>query len=424
MKRIKQKRYKRTPKPLNPVRGVQINFSVAPGNFTVANYLCLLPLKHLWSLIFQRNKIMLKHIFNCSLLTFSLLTFSLSAQDFAEVDEKARQVAFPKNQNVAQLAADLTEGLSTEKEKARAIYVWLTEHISYDVRTAFDEDAEAEEVVAKQKSRVVLKSKKAVCEGYANLFCDLCAAAGVKAFRAVGPVKNLYGRIPRSGHAWNLVRADGQWGLVDATWGAGNVDDEARKFARQFNPDFFFAAPEVMIKNHLPTDPLFQLSTQPINLQQFKMKDEERAALSPAQPDPSFAHFADTLNALAELDSNAQVLNSILRTLRFDPTNNRARYYLAAHLSNQSVRIFNAYATEQNQRVLNKIRPTKAILQGYDAQIVEAEQYARQALAEADRIATGDRYWSASGNIKRNAKDMLRSCADAKKRNDETLKRL
>ncbi len=388
---------------------------------------------------FQQNKIMLKHSLTFSLLTFtrrslgvgglltfSLLTFSplLSAQDFAEVDEKARQVAFPKNQNVAQLAADLTKGLSTEKEKARAIYVWLTEHISYDVRTAFDEDAEAEEVVAKQKSRVVLKSKKAVCEGYANLFCDLCSAAGVKAFRAVGPVKNMYGRIPRSGHAWNLVRADGQWGLVDATWGAGNVDDEAQKFARQFNPDFFFAAPETMIKNHLPTDPLFQLSTQPINLQQFKMKEEERAALPLAQPDLTFAHLADSLNALAELDSNAQVLNSIVRTLRFDPTNNRARYYLAVHLCNESVRIFNAYATEQNQMVLNKVRPTKAILQGYDAQIVEAEKYARQALAEADRIAAGDRYWSASGNIKRNAKDMIRDCGNSKKRNDESLKRM
>ncbi len=372
---------------------------------------------------------MLKHIFNCSLLTlslltFSLLTFSLSAQDFAEVDEKARQVAFPKNQNVAQLATDLTKGLSTEKEKARAIYVWLTEHISYDVRTAFDEDAETAAVVAKQKSRVVLKSKKAICEGYANLFCDLCAAAGIKAFRAVGPVKNLHGRIPRSGHAWNLVRADGQWGLVDATWGAGSVDDEAQEFARQFNPDFFFVAPEVMIKNHLPTDPLFQLSTQPINLQQFKMANEERVALSPALPNPTFAHVADSLNALAELDSSTQVLNSILRTLRFDPTNNRARYYLAAHLSNESVRIFNEYATEYNQMVQNRIRPTQAILQGYDAQIIQAEQYARQALVEADRIVAGDQYWNASGNIKRNAKDMVRDCGISKKRNDEALRRM
>ena len=362
-----------------------------------------------------------------SLLAFSLLTLSpllLPAQDFGAIDEKARAVSFPKNQDISKLAADLTEGLSTEKEKARAIYVWLTEHISYDVRTAFDEDAEAQEVVAKQKSRVVLKSKKAVCEGYANLFCDLCSAAGIKAFKAVGTVKNSYGRIPRIGHAWNLVRVDGEWGLVDATWGAGNVDDEEQKFAREFNPEYFLAAPEFILKNHLPTDPLYQLSAQPITLQQFKMNDEERAALPAAQPDPSFAHLADSLNALAALDSNAQFLNSILRTLRFDPSSNRARYYLATHLCNESVRIFNEYATGQNNMVINKTRPTKAIAQGFDAQLVQAEKCARQSLIEADRIAPGDRYWGASGAVKRRAKEMQRACGDSKKRNDEMLKRM
>lgn len=366
-----------------------------------------------------------------TLLTFLLLTLSplLSAQsaaapDFAVVDEKARSTSFPKNQNIAQLAAQLTEGLSTEKEKARAIYVWLTEHISYDVRTAFDEDAEAEDVVAKQQSRAVLKSKKAVCEGYANLFCDLCTAAGVKALKAVGATKNSYGRIPRIGHAWNLVRADGEWGLVDATWGAGNVDDEAERFVREFNPEFFFASPEFFLKNHLPSDPLYQLLAQPLTFQQFKMKDEERATLPPAQPDPTFAHIADSLNALVALDSNAQFLNSILRTLRFDPSSNRARYFLARHLCNESVRVFNEFATDQNNMIINKIRPTKAIAQGFDVQLVYAEKCARQALVEAERVVAGDRYWGASGAVKRTAKDLQRTCADSKKRNDEMLKRM
>ncbi len=56
-----------------------------------------------------------------------LLTFQASAQtDFSQVDERARKVDFPKKQDVAQLAADLTTGLTTETEKARAIFVWIT----------------------------------------------------------------------------------------------------------------------------------------------------------------------------------------------------------------------------------------------------------------------------------------------------------
>jgi hypothetical protein len=376
---------------------------------------------------------MLKHFFTSqtakrvggSLSLSLLLTFShLSAQNFAAIDEAARKVPFPKNQDVSALAAKLTEGLGTEKEKARAIYVWLTENISYDVRTAFDEDYEAEDVVAKQQARVVMKTKKAVCEGYANLFCELCAAAGLKALKATGNTKNMYGRIPRIGHAWNLVRADGEWGLVDATWGAGTVDDEAQKFVREFHDEFFFAAPAFMLKNHLPSDPLYQLAEQPLTLQQFKMKDEERAALPPTPPDPHFSHVADSLNALVALDSNAQFLNSILRTLRFDPSSNRARYFLARHLCNRSVQIFNEFATESNNMIINKVRPTKIIVEGFDRQLTEAEKCAHQSLAEAERVAPGDRYWGGIGNVKRRAKEMQRACADSKKRNDEMLKRL
>lgn len=367
---------------------------------------------------------MLKHIRHCTILLVFLTPILAAAQDFAAIDEKAREVPFPKNQDIQQLAVQLTEGLSTEKEKARAIYVWLTEHISYDVRTAFDEDAETEDVLAKQRSRVVLKSKKAVCEGYANLFCDLCDAVGIKAIRVTGATKNMHGRIPRIGHAWNLVRADGQWGLMDPTWGAGTVDDEAQKFIREFHEEFFFAAPAFMAKNHFPYDPLYQLSAQPINFQQFTLNDEQRAALPLTDPDPHFIHFTDSLDALVALDSNAQFLNSVLRTLRFDPSSNRARYYLAQHLCNRSVSVYNEYVEAQNQMVINKVRPTKDIVQGFNQKVGESENYARQSLAEAERVAPGDRYWGGIGGVKRRAKEMQRACLDAKKRNDELLKRL
>ncbi|HNG89295.1 MAG TPA: hypothetical protein PK858_03795, partial [Saprospiraceae bacterium] len=71
---------------------------------------------------------MLKH----TLLPLSLsllitgLAPSLSAQDYAALDLESRAVPFPEDENVGQLAANLTDGLGTEKEKVRAIYVWLT----------------------------------------------------------------------------------------------------------------------------------------------------------------------------------------------------------------------------------------------------------------------------------------------------------
>lgn len=368
-------------------------------------------------------KIMLKHLLLSLYLTCCIGLY-LPAQEYTALDAESRSIPFPDAEDVPMLAANLTDGLGTEKEKVRAIYVWLTDKIRYDVRTAFDEDAEAEEVVAKQQPQVVLKSKKAVCEGYANLFCELCDAAGLKSIKVTGMVKNHHGRIPRIGHAWNLVRADSVWGLIDATWGAGNVDDEAGEFTPQFNPEFFFADPEKMILDHLPYDPLYQLRSRPLTLQEFRMKPEERAALPATKPDPHFTHFTDSLNTLVTQDSNTQFLHSILRTLRYDPGSNRARYFLSRHLCNESVRIYNEYVSEQNALAAKRIPVSKDKLKVFDEYISAALERARQALAEAERVAAGDRYWTGSGTVKRRAKEMQRACLDAKKRNDDLLKRM
>jgi uncharacterized protein (TIGR03000 family) len=41
-------------------------------------------------------------------------------------------------------------------------------------------------------------------------------------------------------HAWNAVKLDGEWHLVDATWGAGGIKD--KQFVKKFK-DYYFLAP-------------------------------------------------------------------------------------------------------------------------------------------------------------------------------------
>lgn len=60
-----------------------------------------------------------------------------------------------------------------------------------------------------------LVNKLAVCQGYAEAFSLLCHKAGIQTEMVYGIADNGQSR---ESHAWNIVRIDGVWYQIDATW--------------------------------------------------------------------------------------------------------------------------------------------------------------------------------------------------------------
>lgn len=92
---------------------------------------------------------------------------------WAQADARALAAPPEMEDSVPHLAAYLTEGLSSDGEKVRAIFRWVTSHVRYDMqgfRTAEYGDF---------SPRGVLRSRRAVCEGYSGLFEALAQAAGI-----------------------------------------------------------------------------------------------------------------------------------------------------------------------------------------------------------------------------------------------------
>ena len=70
-------------------------------------------------------------------------------------------------------------------------------------------------------------------------------------------------------HAWNAVKLDGKWRLIDATWGAGYTNADCSRFKQRLSPSYFMVDPSWLIQTHFPDDPNWQLLPEAVGVKTF-----------------------------------------------------------------------------------------------------------------------------------------------------------
>jgi hypothetical protein len=197
----------------------------------------------------------------------ALGTFPSKAQkNFAFIDHYVKDLTAPTPDSLARL---VTKNFTTELEKARAIYSWISQNISYNTGifpearaikkypvSYYDEDtltiwSSGNEMTA----RKVLKRRMAICDGYSKLFVTMCEYAGLRSEIITGYARNSSGRAERfrTNHAWNAVMVDSNWYLVDVTWGSGYLN-YANQFVQKLEERYFLADPLDFYSEHYPDD--------------------------------------------------------------------------------------------------------------------------------------------------------------------------
>lgn len=169
-----------------------------------------------------------------------------AASAFAEIDRHALQATPDVEKSPDLLAAYLTQGLHNDREKARAIFRWITDRIEYDAASYFSGQ------IKPMDPREILQKRKAVCDGYSQLFSTLATLAHLQVRNITGYAKGApSGRAENAqvpNHVWNAIRIDDQWYEIDSTWGAGFVD---RVGFHHITDDFYFLVkPEQLLVTH------------------------------------------------------------------------------------------------------------------------------------------------------------------------------
>ena len=109
----------------------------------------------------------------------------------------------------------LSLGGKTTYQKVQAIYNWITANVKYDYSHMNDPT-----YWPQYTAYAAAVQKKAVCQGYANLFYRLANDAGIDCRIITGKAYNSDGTAD---HAWNIVRMeDEKYYCLDATWDAGS----------------------------------------------------------------------------------------------------------------------------------------------------------------------------------------------------------
>ncbi|MGB3586865.1 MAG: transglutaminase domain-containing protein [Tunicatimonas sp.] len=207
---------------------------------------------------------------------FFSTTISLAQEiDYSEIDLHARQAPKKFHQDLDKLIKYLIKPANNDYERVRSFYSWIAENIAYDIQLFRNYRPSSYQPLSPTD---VLKQRKAVCQGYAELLQEMCRQVGIKSY-VVGGYSKGFGYVPKAkftvaDHAWNVISIEGNWYLIDVTWGSGGIN-EKMKFVKQFNELYFLTDPKVFVLNHLPLAPMWQLLDCPVPMKAYAQGEKQ-----------------------------------------------------------------------------------------------------------------------------------------------------
>ncbi len=131
----------------------------------------------------------------------------------------------------------------SDYEKAKFVYTSLAMAVEYNV-SENDQDVYG-----------ALVERVAVCGGYSRTLQHLLNTLGIPCIQVTGEaVDRVGGTTSSEAHSWNMALLDGEYYLIDATW--GDSAQATLQTPENVNYDFFCVTTEDLKESHFPDDTL------------------------------------------------------------------------------------------------------------------------------------------------------------------------
>jgi hypothetical protein len=257
-------------------------------------------------------------------LRISILVFIFcsSLTSFAQTGgiESALKNSKQKFKSIDELVAFITSNADNDFEKAQGVYYWIANNVRYDVKKFLKDKP------SNYEPDKVFTKKLAVCAGYSNLFRELCLRLNLPCEMVSGYSKGytyVSGKpLGEADHAWNAVKIDSGWALVDVTWGSGYIKKGLfrKKFKRKVTEKYFNVAAGDLVIDHLPEVPMWQLLNYPVSVKTFS-STEEKIKNFLAHPKAPYFNYRDSIKNHLLIPVKKREIAYGYKAVRFNPGN-------------------------------------------------------------------------------------------------------
>ncbi|MEI8371541.1 MAG: transglutaminase domain-containing protein [Planctomycetota bacterium] len=186
----------------------------------------------------------------------------------SSVPDEIRQAIFTQpKETIEPLVHWLVRDVKDDFLKVKILHDWIADNIDYDTESLL---AGRREWLPWQDT---LTRRKAFCQGYAELLQKMCQIAAIPCEVISGSGRGygfMIGRaenVREPNHAWNAVKIQEHWHLIDVTWDAGHI--EGKTYHKQYGTAYLFAEPRQFLHKHFPTDTKWQLLERPLTAEEF-----------------------------------------------------------------------------------------------------------------------------------------------------------
>lgn len=298
-----------------------------------------------------RNNINRVLLFVC-MFQYSIVAFSQNVE-LKQIRKELKLYRVPEDHSgsIKEVCTYIQTKFTTDSAKVKAIYNWIALHILYD-HAALDSNTIN---FNHQTASIVFEQKKAVCSGFANLFEAMCNQTKLTCEIIDGYAKSSREKcegefdFKKQGHAWNAVKLSNSWYLFDVTWAANSLEhgDSSGLYT------YYKASPDLFVKGHYPTDPIWQLKFQPITFSQWcdpKLLDMNKPTKDTLLNYPllinEYLALAPGVKKAVQLRRAKEFLMaSGQRSLVLEEELGNAHFNLGVNEFNDAIDVFNKYIT-------------------------------------------------------------------------------